>query len=137
MRAFPSSARHAVERRDRGICAACGFDTEKARRILWTLRERHDSHRADAPDIRAAWELLRRAWGLQTKWERANNYTPSGWHLPHFWEADHIVPVVEGGGGCGLDNYRTLCRTCHNAETKALRGRISRRRTGQQALALA
>ncbi len=26
------------------------------------------------------------------------------------WEVDHVVPVVEGGGECGLDNLRTLCR---------------------------
>jgi 5-methylcytosine-specific restriction endonuclease McrA len=29
------------------------------------------------------------------------------------WEADHIVPVADGGGECGLDNYRLLCRPCH------------------------
>ena len=26
-----------------------------------------------------------------------------------FWQADHKVAVAEGGGGCGLDNLRTLC----------------------------
>lgn len=36
------------------------------------------------------------------------------------WEADHIVPVVLGGGLCGLENYRTLCMPCHKIETKAL-----------------
>jgi hypothetical protein len=25
-----------------------------------------------------------------------------------FWQADHIVPVAEGGGECDLSNYRTL-----------------------------
>lgn len=29
------------------------------------------------------------------------------------WEADHIIPVSKGGGCCGLDNLRTLCRKCH------------------------
>jgi 5-methylcytosine-specific restriction endonuclease McrA len=29
------------------------------------------------------------------------------------WEADHIVPVADGGGECGLENYRLLCRPCH------------------------
>lgn len=41
----------------------------------------------------------------------------------HAWEADHIVPVVEGGGLCGLENYRTLCLACHRAETAALAAR--------------
>jgi 5-methylcytosine-specific restriction protein A len=45
----------------------------------------------------------------------------------HLWQADHIVPVVEGGGACGLDNYRTLCTACHKAETAALRARMAGR----------
>jgi 5-methylcytosine-specific restriction enzyme A len=41
----------------------------------------------------------------------------------HEWQADHIVPVVEGGGACGLENYRTLCTGCHRVETAKLRAR--------------
>lgn len=33
------------------------------------------------------------------------------------WEADHIISVVEGGGGCLLDNYQTLCIRCHKLKT--------------------
>ena len=33
------------------------------------------------------------------------------------WEADHIKPVAMGGGGCGLDNFQTLCLECHKAKT--------------------
>lgn len=36
-----------------------------------------------------------------------------------FWQADHIVAVSEGGGECGMDNYRTLCDTCHAKVTAA------------------
>jgi len=43
------------------------------------------------------------------------------------WQADHIVPVVEGGGGCGLDNLRTLCTRCHKTATAGLAKRRSRR----------
>ena len=46
-------------------------------------------------------------------------------------EVDHIIPVCEGGGSCGLENLRTLCRSCHNAETQALRKRL--RETKQKA----
>lgn len=45
-----------------------------------------------------------------------------------WWQADHVVPVVEGGGGCGLDGLRTLCTLCHLAETKALARRRAERR---------
>lgn len=49
----------------------------------------------------------------------------------HQWQADHIVPVAEGGGGCGLDGYRTLCTKCHQLETNALRRRLKERRATQ------
>ncbi len=41
-----------------------------------------------------------------------------------FWQADHIQAVAEGGGGCGLENLRTLCTPCHQIETEKLRGRL-------------
>lgn len=44
------------------------------------------------------------------------------------WECDHIVPVIEGGGLCGIEGYRTLCRTCHKAATAALAKRRAERR---------
>jgi len=40
------------------------------------------------------------------------------------WQADHIVPVAEGGGECDLSNLRTLCTACHRIETAALRKRL-------------
>ena len=42
-----------------------------------------------------------------------------------YWEVDHIVPVAEGGGACGLENLRTLCYRCHPAETGKLRRRLN------------
>lgn len=44
------------------------------------------------------------------------------------WEMDHILPVSEGGGECGLDNYRTLCKPHHQLETNKLRARIKARK---------
>lgn len=44
------------------------------------------------------------------------------------WQADHIVPVVEGGGSCGLEGLRTLCTACHREATKALAGRRAQAR---------
>jgi 5-methylcytosine-specific restriction endonuclease McrA len=42
------------------------------------------------------------------------------------WDADHILPVVEGGGECELKNLRTLCLRCHRAATIQLRERLRR-----------
>lgn len=33
------------------------------------------------------------------------------------WQADHIIPVIDGGGACGLDNFQTLCTSCHQLKT--------------------
>ena len=43
------------------------------------------------------------------------------------WDADHIVPVVEGGGECDLQNIRTLCLKCHRTVTAELRARLQNR----------
>ena len=48
------------------------------------------------------------------------------------WEADHIVPVVEGGGGCGLEGYRTLCIPCHRLVTRDLMARLAAARRKYQ-----
>ena len=40
------------------------------------------------------------------------------------WQADHIVPVVFGGGECGLDGFRSLCTGCHRKETNKLLKRL-------------
>lgn len=72
--------------------------------------------------------------------ERLNALMNANWYLPKvkkaldrllqnpkegdFWQADHIVPVAEGGGSCGLDNLRTLCTPCHQGETEKLRFRL-------------
>uniref|UniRef100_A0A1D2A8V2 DNA annealing helicase and endonuclease ZRANB3 n=1 Tax=Auxenochlorella protothecoides TaxID=3075 RepID=A0A1D2A8V2_AUXPR len=33
------------------------------------------------------------------------------------WHADHVIPVYQGGGGCGIENLRTLCVVCHKKVT--------------------
>jgi 5-methylcytosine-specific restriction endonuclease McrA len=53
------------------------------------------------------------------KWMRRLGIQPGR----SFWEADHVVPVVEGGGGCRLENLRTLCVPCHKRVTRALAAR--------------
>jgi 5-methylcytosine-specific restriction endonuclease McrA len=55
-----------------------------------------------------------RHWGLKTGIRKS------------LWDADHILPVTEGGGECDLDNIRTLCLRCHRSVTLQLRERIRR-----------
>lgn len=59
--------------------------------------------------------------GTPAAWKRARG---SG----HRWQADHIIPVIEGGGVCTLDNYRTLCTSCHKKVTADLAARRAKAR---------
>ncbi len=49
--------------------------------------------------------------------ERDNGYCRRCGALSDFWQADHIVPVHKGGGGCDLSNFQTLCEECHKNKT--------------------
>ena len=140
----PKVVRREVFRRDFGICASCGFDAALAARIEqaianleWNLRGRYWNRRAGQPvdrDVTA---------GINAELETVKQARLLVWHLwtgvsrmrGHLWEADHITPVIEGGGGCGLDGYRTLCIACHKAETAKLADRRARaRRTAARPL---
>lgn len=36
------------------------------------------------------------------------------------WQADHIKSVCQGGGACSIDNFQTLCLSCHKEKSKQL-----------------
>ncbi len=108
VRAFGSSVVCRLFWRDRGVCAICGYPTHELEQLVRSKRWRFD--------------LAPRFWGPW--WSAIYNHCSLS-------EADHIVPVVEGGGCCGLSNYRTLCVPCHKAETAALAARRARARDPQ------
>jgi hypothetical protein len=99
LRTQPAYLREKVLERDRGICAGCGTDTIAAAR---KLRFSRGSGRM----------VLLQYWGLRTRSRKT------------LWDADHITPVIQGGGECDLSNIRTLCLRCHRTATIALRKRI-------------
>lgn len=101
LRSQPAYLRDQVLQRDAGLCALCAVDTLAAMR---QLRRSRGSRR----------QQLLEHWGL------------SSFHRKSLWDADHIVPVSEGGGECDLDNIRTLCLRCHRAATAQLRERSRR-----------
>ncbi len=105
LRADRSYAAGFVFERDAGICAICSIDT---------VVERHNAHIALKGAPVAAQSALKASW-------KANGWPAT---IARVWyEVDHIVPVCEGGGECGLENLRTLCRPCHLAQTKQLAAR--------------
>lgn len=101
LRTQPAYLREKVFERDRGVCAGCGVDTVAAAR---KLRFSRGVNRAS----------LLQHWGLRSRTRKS------------LWDADHITPVIEGGGICDLDNIRTLCLRCHRLATIELRRRIRR-----------
>lgn len=100
LRTDPGYLREQVFGRDRGVCALCRVNTRAA---YFDLRRARGTQRL---------KLLAR-WGLK----RLNRKT--------LWDADHILPVAEGGGECDLDNIRTLCLACHRRATLELRLRLA------------
>lgn len=123
IRRQPQYARRRVWERDNGTCTMCGLK-------VWKLQSRY--HYARPENLRRRtylkkehlypnrrkrfdrWIQLRR----QAREAIVKEYPwVSGVSM---WQADHIVPVCEGGGECGLDNLRLLCTPCHKEETKKL-----------------
>jgi 5-methylcytosine-specific restriction enzyme A len=112
LRTDPGYLRAQVLARDRGVCASCRVNTLVAHGILKRARG------ATRTRLLNYWDLARY----------------SGRAL---WEADHILPVVEGGGECDLSNLRTLCLRCHRMATLGLRLRRAEARQQARRSALA
>ena len=100
LRSNPGHLRERVFSRDKGVCAICRVDCQAA---LMQLKKSRGTARLK----------------LQTEWGVKGN-------RKSLWDADHVVPVVEGGGECDLSNMRTLCLRCHRAQTAALRLRLKK-----------
>jgi len=125
IRRDPGFARRKVAERDLGICAMCGKDTD-ALYQFWSRRPWHDNVGLPLPlrhDLHRAWIRLfidSLGCGPQDRTTIPVGKGTSLRRIGGYWDMDHIKPVVHGGGGCGLDNLRTLCIRCHKSETAEL-----------------
>ena len=99
LRTDPGYLRQRVFARDQGRCSLCHIDSVEAFRRL--KRSRGSSR-----------NIMLEYWGLQSVNRKS------------LWDADHILPVCEGGGECDLENIRTLCLACHKDVTYQLRLRL-------------
>jgi len=98
----PSFLRNRVGKRDKGRCARCELrckDLEKGLRLLREVLGRRGQS--------SVYREVRKALKIQSR------------HT--LWDADHIRPVVDGGGECGLENMQTLCLWCHREKTALMR----------------
>lgn len=141
LRTSGSYLRTMVRERDRGVCAACGLDTERLRNLLvpsWpvVLRAFCAERRLDAslttwtPEVMAEWDFLRTKlarWAAKLRVRANPVWLRRIEKQQDLWDADHAVAVEDGGGCCGLDNLQTLCALCHGSKTvAATRARASR-----------
>ena len=87
-----------------GVCRLCGIDGHA---LFTRMLALEPAERLNAL-CNANWKLPKSAKAL----DRLLQNPKEG----DFWQADHILPVSEGGGGCGLENLRTLCVPCHTGK---------------------
>lgn len=85
--------------RDKGICNICNQDTKLLAKQALSLYGKDRDDYLKLNNI----SLKRKIWIRK--------------HGGGLWDADHIVPVKNGGGLCGLENIRTLCISCHKIIT--------------------
>jgi hypothetical protein len=136
LRCDPAFIRGYIERTRPLVCAICGRDIawlkslqRRAERAWHNLQYQKDRCRKGHLIINRRGRRNRRR---QERWAALWSY--ASYHrkitkwlasrgLAALWEADHVVPVVEGGGCSPPENYRILCVPCHRAETAALAAR--------------
>ncbi len=129
----PGWIRSQAFKRDKGICANCGHDTQYWRHWRDRLKQGY-GYKDDARcgHYGNQYSYTERVNRRSRRNRRRFNRYRGVWHktLRHLmqWEADHIVPVVRGGAMFGMVNIRTLCKRCHDVETAKLAGERAQER---------
>lgn len=113
----PEGFRRLVLERDGGICQHCGVDCFEIEKIITRLAIKNYDDSIEILMAKAKMRKKIRKMGF-----------PVGRSIA---EADHIVPISEGGENTE-ENGRTLCIFCHRIETKALADRRGEKRRGPE-----
>lgn len=112
-RLTPFTFRDAVFKRDRGVCAECGYDYATAMEEWYASRP----NRWDEEYFEST-----------TYEERSAAHDAWLGRRPRDWHADHIVPLEDGGEHL-MANAQTLCADCHVRKTaEENRARARKRR---------
>lgn len=120
--------RKEVFARDRGICAECGVDAEKVRRISDAAFYALHDYCGDANPFPYKNEWIGfKMINHHDDWEKQYfkdarkiwKDTPLNFG-GSCWQADHIVEVVHGGKH-EMSNLQTLCNLCHKRKTAKMK----------------
>ena len=120
---LPKTCAYISYRRDRGICQLCGVDTIRLQSLFLKFRQRWAT--ATTPEESAEWRAV---FDTFCGHLRDLGFVVTHCQLKSMTEADHIRPVVEGGGLTGVENYRTLCVPCHKELSRQLNFKLRRNR---------
>jgi 5-methylcytosine-specific restriction protein A len=114
----------------RALCRYCGVEVRPPRKTFcsgaqttWHYRRHGEPRRVREPGHGCVHEHMIRSspgYARDQVWVRDQGKCQKCGVEDPRWECDHVVPVAEGGGSCGLENLRTLCRPHHRQETAAL-----------------
>ena len=91
--------RECIFQRDNGICEICNLDTKLLAKTALNLDIEKRNIFLRENNISLKRKIWKRKFG------------------GGLWDADHILPVKDGGGLCDLGNLRTLCISCHKLVT--------------------
>lgn len=111
IRKSSTSIRRLIYERDEGICASCNLDTKEMMREIErmkyvSLEDKIEYFIKKNPNLIQYTSQLKRII-----------LDPKGTE-GYLWQADHILPVMKGGGIASFDNLQTLCIFCHLEKTK-------------------
>ena len=113
--------------RDHGICAECGVNAAQMDAVLTRLQD--DLLHPLLMTVHPMIATTLRAEGWTNVKLRGRGSYPDAIEFSSCWEAHHVYAVVDGGGECGLENFRTLCFVCHkivSAEHARMRAHLRR-----------
>nr|BFD33471.1 hypothetical protein GTC16762_30900 [Pigmentibacter ruber] len=114
--------RKAVFERDNGVCSLCKRDCEQLRKdALEILKSNYED----------AVKFLKDFGYPERRIKSFIKNKEKGFAL---WDADHIIPVTRGGGGCSLEGMRTLCVPCHDVVTHDQRRMVALGISGNQTI---
>jgi len=127
------NAEAVMSRFRQAVCDRMGFDRARASldavAVVRTTRASRRKYRTTVTKPEPLPADIVAAFAARVGWPESA-FRPRA----HAWEADHIVPVAEGGDWWAMDNLCLLCIPCHQKKTAAEnRRRLAARRASRSA----